>query len=101
MDEPLLSAILPGTNSAPKTLAAALAADPALAGRVRCDPSGIVVLSGPLGGPSPASRKEREVWELRVRLRVVTELGAAHVDGLRIEWSGMHITDAYCASESI
>jgi hypothetical protein len=86
MDESLLSPLLQGTNSAPKTFAAALAADPALAGRVRCDPSGIVVLSGPSGGPPPASRKEREIWELRVRLRAVAELGAPEAERLMIEW---------------
>jgi len=53
----------------------ALAADPALAGRIRGAESGAVVLTGPAGGPSPASAKERQRWELHVRLRLAAEMG--------------------------
>jgi len=64
----------------------ALAADPALAGRVRGDKGGAVVLSGPAGGPPPSSAKERRRWEIHVRLRLVAELGEAAAAGAAICW---------------
>jgi hypothetical protein len=63
----------------------ALAADPALAGRVRRD-RGAVVLSGPAGGPPPSSAKERRRWEIHVRLRLVAEFGEAAAAGAVIRW---------------
>ena len=65
----------------------ALAADPALAGRVSCDDRGTVVLTGPADGPSPASRKERRRWELHVRLRLAAELGGVPPAALEIRWA--------------
>ena len=65
----------------------ALAADPALVGRVSCDDSGVVVLTGPTGGTPPASKKERERWELHVRLRLAAELGQAAASTTTLRWA--------------
>jgi len=67
----------------------ALAADPALAGRVHWDTSGAIILTGPDGGPPPASLKERQRWELHVRLRLAAELGDATASAADIKWRCM------------
>ena len=81
MPSPFLLPLLPESvrqsesGSLDERIRRVLAADPALAGRARCDETGAVVLTGPSGGPSPASAKERQCWELHVRLRLAAELG--------------------------
>ncbi len=82
----LLSRLLTATPVGSRSLAQAVAADPALSGRARCDAAGGVILTGAGGGPPPASRKEREVWELHVRLRVAGELGENAASELTIRW---------------
>jgi hypothetical protein len=74
-----------GRTGRPVSVAAALAADPALIGRVTCD--GNVVVIGPNGGPCPTSLKERERWELHVRLRVQAELGPVVAAGIMVRWA--------------
>ena len=49
-------------------------------GRVYVTDRGDAVLTGPGGGPAPASRKERRRWELHVRLRLTAELGEVTAD---------------------
>lgn len=44
------------------------------------------MLTGPHGGPPPASQKERRRWELHVRLRVTAELGEAAAARVRVGW---------------
>jgi hypothetical protein len=85
---PLLSDPSPdaGQPYARDRLMRALAADPALAGRARCDEAGAIVLTGPGGGRPPASLKERQRWELHVRLRLAAELGDAAASAAIIRW---------------
>ena len=66
----------------------ALAADPALAGRVTCDEAGTVVLTGAAAGAPPASAKERQRWELHLRLRLAAEFGERAATTVRIRWAG-------------
>jgi hypothetical protein len=90
---PLLAPLLSPDNGARKAvpvrerLARALAADPALDGRVRCDADGTILLTGTCGGSAPASLKERQRWELHVRLRLAAELGEAAATAATIRWS--------------
>ena len=65
----------------------ALHVDPALAGRVRLDRAGAIVLTGSCDGPPPTSAKERERWELHVRLRLTAELGQAAASAAIIRWA--------------
>ena len=65
----------------------ALAAEPVLAGRVRCDDAGIIELTGANGSAPPGSLKERERWELHVRLRLEAELGHAAATTARVRWA--------------
>ncbi len=44
------------------------------------------MLTGPDGGPAPASLKERQRWELHVRLRLAAELGEAEASAAIIRW---------------
>ena len=91
--ETLLTPILPehdqgtGSSSERDRLQQALLADPALAGRVARDEAGAIVLTGPCGGPPPASLKERRRWELHVRLRLAAEVGEAAASGADIRWA--------------
>jgi len=88
----LLTPLLPDPNLDPvdhdrrSRLERALAADPALAGRVHCDASGAIILTGPGAGPPPASLKERQRWELHVRLRLAAELGEAAASASNVQW---------------
>jgi len=66
-----------------------LAADPALAGRVFSGERGTVILTGPAGGPPPTSLKERQRWELHVRLRIAAELGETAAGGVEVRWLGL------------
>jgi hypothetical protein len=88
---PLLTRLLepPDRDSASDLdvrLRRALAADPALAGRVRWQGTGFVLLTGPVGAPPPTSLKERRRWELHVRLRLVAELGESEADPIALSW---------------
>lgn len=76
-----------GDSSEHDRLRQALRADPALAGRVAREQAGTIVLTGPDGGPPPASLKERRRWELHVRLRLTAELGEAAASGASIRWA--------------
>jgi hypothetical protein len=89
--ETLLTPLLPtpdqGADGAEGDLLwRALLADPALAGRVRRDGAGAIVLTGPGGGLPPASLKERRRWELHVRLRLAAEFGEAAASVAEIRW---------------
>lgn len=89
---PLLTPILPSPSldaggADQSRLVRALAADPALSGRVSCDGAGIIRLTGPDGGPPPASLKERQRWEVHVRLRLATELGETAASEAAIRWA--------------
>ena len=86
---PLLAALSgrPISGSERGLLSMALAIDPALAGRVRCDDAGTVVLTGPHGGTSPTGAKERARWELHVRLRLEAEFGRATALGAIVRWA--------------
>jgi hypothetical protein len=89
---PLLTPLLPDPGLDPgepderSRLVRALAADPALVGRVHCDASGAIILTGPGAGPPPASLKERQRWELHVRLRLRAELGEAAASASNVQW---------------
>lgn len=65
----------------------ALLADPALTGRVSRGPDGTIVLTGANGGPPPAGQKERQRWELHVRLRLAVELGDDATAAGAIRWA--------------
>ena len=65
----------------------ALLADPALHGRVARTPCGTVVITGADGGPPPASMKERQRWELHVRLRLAVELGDDTAAAVSVRWA--------------
>ena len=88
----LLTPLLPtkdqsaGDSSERDRLRQALLADPALAGRVARVEAGAIMLTGPGGGPPPASLKERRRWELHVRLRLVAEFGEAAASRATIRW---------------
>jgi hypothetical protein len=84
-----LTPLLPGRHSGPARfrLREALAADPALVGRVHLTDGGDVVLTGPGGGPAPASLKERRRWELHVRLRLAAELGDVAAAAVATPWA--------------
>ena len=89
MDATFLTRLLPDDFTAPhrhERLRAALEADPALTGRVSCDEHGVVTLTGPAGGQSPASAKERQRWEMHVRLRLAAELGDADAAAAVVRW---------------
>jgi hypothetical protein len=91
--ETLLTPLLPepdqgtGSKSSCDRLQQALLADPALAGRVARVEAGAIMLTGPCGGPPPASLKERRRWELHVRLRLAAELGEAAASGTSVRWA--------------
>jgi hypothetical protein len=70
-------------------LRAALGADPALAGRASCDDAGLITLTGPDGGEPPASAKERQRWEMHVRLRLAAELGEDVAAEAVVRWAGV------------
>ena len=90
----LLTPLLPDSlddvagGAARDLVSRALAVDPALAGRVRCEADGIIVLTGTDGSAAPLSSKERQRWELHVRLRLATELGEATAAAARVRWDG-------------
>ncbi len=89
MDTTFLTPLLPDdfVSTLPhERLRAALAADPALAGRVSCDDTGLITLTGPEGGAPPGSVKERQRWELHVRLRLAAELGESISAMANIRW---------------
>jgi len=89
MDTTFLTRLLPDdfTSAHPhERLRAALAADPALAGRVSCDDAGLITLTGPAGGPPPGSVKERQRWEMHVRLRLAAELGESTGGAAVMQW---------------
>lgn len=65
----------------------ALAADPALAGRARCAADATIELTGADGSAPPMSLKERQRWEMHVRLRLEAELGHAVATNARICWA--------------
>ena len=98
-DGPLLSRLLNETAAERATVdhaanvVRALAIDPALRGRVRCDKEGVVILSD-LAGRVPSSAKERARWELHVRLRVTAECGAEVAGTVSIRWIGASSTPA-------
>lgn len=98
-DGPLLSRLLSPTDREHTTVdraanvVRALAVDPALRDRVRCDDEGVVILSD-LAGRTPSSAKERERWELHVRLRVTAECGAEAASTISIRWAGAPTTQA-------
>jgi len=86
----LLSPLLPsGRTGRPVSVEVALAADPALIGRVTCD-GNVVVIGGLAGGPCPTSLKKREGWELHVGLRVQAELGPVVAAGIIVRWADAH-----------
>ncbi|MDP3772666.1 MAG: hypothetical protein Q8Q85_00185 [Gemmatimonadales bacterium] len=91
--ETLLTPLLPepdpraGDSPEHDRLRQALRADPALAGRVAREQAGTIVLTGPDGGPPPASLKERRRWELHVRLRLAAELGEAAAAQVSVGWA--------------
>lgn len=95
MESTLLTPLLPvpAADAAPEhpraRLRAALLADPALAGRVSCDDAGLVTLTGPAGGAPPASAKERQRWEMHVRLRLAAELGESAAAAAVVQWSDL------------
>ena len=68
-------------------LRAALAADPALLGRASCNETGHVVLTGPASGPAPSSSKERQRWEMHVRLRIAAELDPHTSVDVIVRWA--------------
>lgn len=101
MDATFFTRLLPDDlNSAPRheRVRAALALDPALAGRVSWDDAGRITLTGPAGGRPPASVKERQRWEMHVRLRIAAELDEETSAGVVVRWADA--TDRQVASES-
>lgn len=90
MDTTFFTRLLPDDFSAAQPqerLRAALAVDPALSGRLSCDDSGLIALTGPAGGPPPGSAKERQRWELHVRLRLAAELGESAAAAAVMRWA--------------
>ncbi len=93
MTRTLLTSLLPHQHpatSAPDawdSFKVALAADPVLKGRVRCDETGVIELTGPNGSAPPGSLKERERWELHVRLRLEAEIGPTAAAAARVRWA--------------
>ena len=90
MDASFLTRLLPDDFTAPHRhdrLRAALDADPALTGRVSCDEHGVITLTSPASGRSPASAKERQRWEMHVRLRLAAELGDADAAAAVVRWA--------------
>lgn len=85
---PLLSEADSGgpTDDRRASIARALTVDPALRSRVRCHDDGVIVLSD-LNGRTPSSTKERERWQLHVRLRLAAELGTEVADAATIRWT--------------
>lgn len=82
-----MTLLSPLVRNPDKTLSDILAADAALAGRARVAGAHEVVLSGPRGGPIPASHKERRRWELHVLMRIAAELGADEASNVILSWS--------------
>ena len=90
MDTTFLTRLLPDDFASAQPYArlrAALVADPALAGRVSCDEAGLITLTGPEGGAPPASVKERQRWELHVRLRLAAELDESTAATAELRWA--------------
>jgi hypothetical protein len=90
MDSTFLTRRLPDdfTSAEPhEGLRAALGVDPALAGRASCDDGGLITLTGPGGGPPPGSVKERQRWEMHVRLRLAAELGESAAAAAVVQWA--------------
>ena len=90
MDSTFLTRLLPDDFTSPhrhERFRAALDADPALKGRVLCDEHGLVTLTGPDGGLTPGSVKERQRWEMHVRLRLAAELGDEEAAAAVVRWA--------------
>ena len=94
MDTTFLTRLLPadfsGANPVER-VRAAITVDPALAGRVSCDDAGVITLTGPGGGLPPASAKERQRWEMHVRLRLASELGESEASAAVVRWSDVPV----------
>jgi hypothetical protein len=90
MDSTFLTRLLPDDFTSPhrhERFRAALDVDPALKGRVLCDEHARITLTGPGGGLSPGSVKERQRWEMHVRLRLAAELGDDEAAVAVVRWA--------------
>jgi hypothetical protein len=104
MDSTFLTRLLPDDFTAAhqhERFRAALEADPALKGRAFCDERGVITLTGPAGGPTPASVKERQRWEMHVRLRLASELGEEDAAGATVRWAGQPDSASVPAADDV